>query len=201
MHYIVERLTEEIILYGFLEKEKKEEYVYGLEVFAEKIVSYGILFVLALWMHMLMPSLLFLGFFFVIRTRTGGYHASSYQACLLSSIIILVMSMKVLLKWLLRYMCITYILLAGASLVIWFLSPVNHPNLNLDSEEVEGCRKSAREILLLECGGILIGHMMKLSMVYLASSAMGMIMCAVLIIMAKGLRQEVNNYGEKNGTS
>ena len=68
-------------------------------------------------------------------------------------------------------------------------SPVNHPNLNLSKEEMSDCRKGVyvailTEVLIASCLYLLSGILH----IFIASA---IILCALTVILAKLLRQEI----------
>lgn len=89
----------------------------------------------------------FLAAFCLLRSRTNGYHAKSAGRCLIYSIIGEVLFLKVLpMVWNDIICCIV---LTVSFVLIWFLAPYNHPNMDLSSEEVTACAKSAKQRLCL----------------------------------------------------
>lgn len=57
MHNMACSLTDYLILNGFIEGDKSEEYIYGFEVIFGKILNYGTLLVLACINHNLIPTM------------------------------------------------------------------------------------------------------------------------------------------------
>ena len=73
--------------------------------------------------------------------------------------------------------------------VLFIFSPVNHPNLNLSKEEMSDCRKGVyvailTEVLIASCLYLLSGILH----IFIASA---IILCALTVILAKLLRQEI----------
>lgn len=80
--------------------------------------------------------------FCVLRIRTNGYHAKSASRCISYSILAEVFFLKVLPMVLNNF--IAFVALTVSIVVIVFFAPYNHPDMNLSSEEVTTCAKSAK---------------------------------------------------------
>ncbi len=183
---------------GIIEKGRAEEYVYGLEMLFEKVISYTILVILAVAIDMLVPSLVFLVFFLTLREWGGGFHASTYGGGLIGTILIYLFCSKILVDFFMVERMTMYIALAVTSVCILALAPVNHPNLSLTEKEMGDCRMGVRVALFAELAAILVGIAMRIDSSYIIFASMGVIMCGVLLLVAKILRQEVKP-GEKGG--
>lgn len=112
----------------------------------EKRITSAIAFVPLLIIGLLITNpaklLAFLITFFLLRTRTNGFHAKSGGRCLLYSILGEVFFLRVLpMVW---NDIIAFIALGMSIMLIWILAPYNHPNMDLSSEEVVVCAKSAK---------------------------------------------------------
>lgn len=85
------------------------------------------------------------------------------------------------------YLCVVIV----SVIIVFLFAPVNHPNLQLNDEEVRICKKSARRLIV----GISIGAiiLIKLNMisecVYYMIAGMGI--NTGLLLLAKILKQEV----------
>ncbi|MBB2182863.1 accessory gene regulator B family protein [Lachnospiraceae bacterium MD1] len=192
VHKIAVRISESLINNGMSNRDNVEYYIYGIEVFIEKITFYLIVLSLALYFRLFIPSILFLVFFIALRGRTGGYHAKRYISCLLGSTLLFLSCCKVFAPFLLNNTLIMYLLCAIASVIILIFAPVNHPNVNMDSEELNSYRIRARVVLGLELLYIVTLSILRIKSVYIIFPSMGIIMCAVLLMIAKIIKQEVS---------
>ena len=90
------------------------------------------------------------------------------------------------------YNCyVMVILLVVSILVIGVVGTVNHPNMHMDSMELSGNRRRAIINLALETGVIIISIYIGIDKVSIGYMAMGVIQCAILLCMAKIMKQEV----------
>lgn len=74
--------------------------------------------------------------------------------------------------------------------IIGIIGTVNHPNMNMNAEELAESKCEARIIVLLEasiiCGCVLLGA----DMLFISYMAIAVILCAALLCIAKILKQE-----------
>lgn len=87
--------------------------------------------------------------------------------------------------------------LAITIIVILTLAPVNHPNLDMNSKEIKNCKMGTKVVILIETVFILGGTICDVSKIYIVFSLLGMVMCAILLILAKIMKQEVKVHEEK----
>jgi len=73
-----------------------------------------------------------------------------------------------------------------------YIANVNHPNLALDADEVRDCKKSARTIVIVEMLCIISGIALSMNKVCIIYASLAIIMCAMLLSIAKLAKQEVN---------
>jgi len=191
IHNTASNMTAAMIKRKILTSEKKDYYAYILEGMIEKIITYSILIMISIIMHVTIPTLFFMLFFFSLRERTGGFHFNSFLKCLISTIIIYIFMNAVLITFLLSHEYSTYVVLSISAVIIMFIGNVNHPNLNLDSDEVRDCKKSARIIVMVELLCIMSEIALSMNKVCIIYESLAIIMCAMLLSVAKIAKQEV----------
>lgn len=115
---------------------------YALEKRITSVIAFIPLLIVGLLITNPARLLAFLITFFLLRTRTNGFHTKSVGGCILCSIVGEVFFLRVLpMLW---NKIIAFIALETSIVLIWVLAPYNHPNMNLSSEEVIACAKSAK---------------------------------------------------------
>ena len=87
MNTLSNYLTRCLISNNIVEKEQEEEYVYGFQIIFGKLLSYTTLILLSLYYEVLIPGLIFMGVFFSLRGRTGGYHARTSLRCYFATVV------------------------------------------------------------------------------------------------------------------
>lgn len=172
-----------------LDKKYKEESIYGLTIMLEKVVVYIVLICIAFIVKEPISGIIFAVSFLTIRQTTGGFHAKSFWGCLAGSVLTFLMALKVIAPLTEKYVMVTGIIFFMASVCIWCLAPVNHPNLSLSKYEQREYKIWSRIVWGMEFGIIMIGYL--LHMHWQQYIILAIIFCAVFILISKMLRQEV----------
>ena len=184
-------LTEKLLEKELINKSQQELYAYGLERVIGKIINYGSIMILAVVKHRVVLSIIFILFFVVLRSWTGGYHAKTKGWCMLGTILIYLISMQYMLPILEKRKDVILIGLSVATLVVWWWAPVNHPNISFDEIEVRQYRKRSRIVLIIELIVIFLLKLVNVKNEYYISASLGIEQCSFLIFMAKMFKQEV----------
>lgn len=195
MNFLANRLTDCLIANQITSDDYREQYVYGLEVFLEKILNFGTLLILSFVNQDFVPNIFFMITFFSLRGRTGGYHAKHAVTCYIGSIAIYYVMSHLIVPIVLqhKYEGILIGILMVSIVVIFLLAPVNHPNLHLDDFEVIKCRRMSRRLIIAECLGLLIFMWLHISPRCISYAVMGIGTDAGLLLIAKMIGQEVKS--------
>lgn len=192
---IVNAIVEQMEKENLLNIEMKEYFTYSIAMIIEKwITIISVLFVGGIFKHTV-QMMLFLFFFLLLRKRTGGYHASSFLHCYIETIIISIVVIHMCLISA-RYMMVIYLLVICSILVISFIGVVNHPNLALDYVEVNESKKAARCILAIESIIIVLLIVLDVCRLCVCYMSASIILCALLLGLAKIIKQEVKFENE-----
>lgn len=182
---------------NLLSVEMKEHYEYALIIMIEKWMTIlSILFISVLFGKSV-PMLLFLGFFLTLRKRTGGFHANSFLQCYIGSLIISVATIF-LCPVLENNMGVLYAMLVCAIVMISAAGTINHPGLALDEYELQESKRAARNMLCLESMILLAAITLDIRHIYICYMSMAIILCAILMCVAKILKQEVGTWERMN---
>ena len=192
VHDIANSMTDAMVNNKILISERRDYYAYILEMMIEKIITYSILILISIIMHVTIPTLFFMVFFFSLRERTGGLHLNSFSKCLISTLVIYFFMNSVLITFFLSHDNLLYVVLSISAVIIMYIANVNHPNLDLDADEVRDCKKSARTIVIVEMLCIISGIALSMNKVCIIYASLAIIMCAMLLSIAKLAKQEVN---------
>ena len=191
---MVEKLAN--IIVSQMEEEKllnckiREHYVYALVIMIEKWVTIISIISLSIIYGQFIPTILFCLFFLSLRKRTGGYHAEKFWQCYLETIVTYILIIFVC-STLVEYMNIVYIFLAGSIILISIIGTVNHPNMAMDELEIQESKSATRYLLCLECMVILAAIILNVCEICICYMSMAIILCAILISIAKIVKQEV----------
>ena len=178
-----------------LEEKYREDSIYGLTLVFEKLIVCTVLFMLSLLLGKFWEGVAFTVCFLMLRQTTGGFHAKSFPGCFIGSIATVVLTLEVFVPLLAKYKIIFGLTLVISVLCILLFAPVNHPDLMLTSEEQRKHRNWSRGILFMEIGAAGIGIILKMK--WQQYILMAIIICAVFIIVAKLIRQEVKTDENK----
>ena len=183
---IVEQLEKEKLI----EKCMKEQYLYALLTMTERWITITTIVVISLISNLFVPTCLFLLFFLSLRKRTGGYHAEKFWQCYLGTIGTYIF-IVVLCPAMLKYLTLMNIMVLMSVILIAVIGTVNHPNMAMNDLEFSESKKSARYRLLLECMVMSAFYFMGIDNIYMGYMSFAIILCAILLAVAKVLGQEV----------
>lgn len=189
IHSLVELMLKEHLI----DKGKQDDYVYALTCMTESIVTIGVILIISCFFDNIIPTISFLFFFFALRKRSGGYHARTFAGCFVGSICAYIAVVALCLipsfsKWL------QWILLFASGMLILILGAVNHPNMNMNQDEFKSTKNSTRLIAILETGIILFLAWLEGNNMVISYMSAAVILCGILLGLAKILRQEVTIY-------
>ncbi len=187
---MVLKLVNQMEMKKMIEKSDRDYYEYVLIMMIERIIAIGSLLIISVIFKQFLPTVAFLTFFLSLRKRTGGYHADKFWQCYLLTIITYIGVVRVA-PALSENPHMMYILLFFAVLVIEVFGTVNHPNINLDKNELRETKKAARLLVLIEIGIIAVLIMLKMNQLYVSYMSIAIIMCSFFMCLAKIIKQEV----------
>lgn len=191
-------LTDSLIKEGLISEELGEWYTYSFIRIIETVISVGTILLLSILLNNTVQTILFLFFFNTLRRRTGGFHCNEFWQCyiitnLMYFLIVIIepyIRLNEIAEWSMTVL---------AASVIFAVGTVNHPNISYDTQELCRSKTLARSILMVELVFIISMGAIGIDRVYVSYMSMGIILCAVLILLAKVFRQEVKEYeNEKN---
>ncbi len=194
MENIIEKLVDIII--GQLEKEKllnlemKPQYIYALITMIERWLTVATIIFISFLCKKTIPTILFLVFFLLLRKRTGGYHAEAFWQCYLGTITTYV-AIIFICPILIANRKFLYGLVIGAAILIWIIGTINHPNIAMDYLELQESKKASRYLLGLECMVLFYAIILNISGIYICYMSVAIILCALLLCIAKLIKQEV----------
>lgn len=149
MNILAEKITKYFIDNGITTEEMREANIYGVEIILGKILNYSTLIILALCNQNLIPIIFFMFVFFCLRGRTGGFHASRRINCYMGTIIMFFLVAKVVAPLINLNSGLMVLIVLISNVVIFLFAPINHPNLELSSEEIIICKNTSRWMVIL----------------------------------------------------
>lgn len=172
-----------------LEEKYREDSIYGMTLILEKVIVCTAIFIISFLLGKFWEGVVFTVCFLILRQTTGGFHANTFLGCFIGSITTVVLTLEVLASLLAKHTTIFGLAFIASIVCILFFAPINHPNLMLTMEEQRKHRNWSRGILSIEIGTAGAGYI--LQMKWQQYIMIAIIICAVFIVVAKLLQQEV----------
>ena len=139
---ISQRLVRFLLDKDVIQQENREIYQFGIEQFLTSVLNVLTTLVLGILFNEIIQSIIFVTAFMILRSYSGGYHASTSIGCYLLSTFSIVAVLSVMkFTEINNFICIGLLLLSG--IVIILLSPVSTINKPLDSIECVVYRKKS----------------------------------------------------------
>lgn len=191
MNKVAQRIVELLVNHKFLNRRRKEEYVYVVEILLEKTITFGTLIILSFLFSNVLQTIVFLFTFMNMRGRTGGFHMSSYKGCWLSTVILYIVLVYIIIPFFSGMGLYSYLLFTAAITIIFIISTVNHPNMRLSDLEYTEAKKVARLTSGLHWILITVLFFEVPNNIYILWAMVADIVCSILLVVAKSIKQEV----------
>ena len=193
MNKLIIKIVNYLIKCEVVSEDMREIHIYSVEVMLEKLLCYTTLLLLSWINHNILQTVVFIIVFFSLRNWTGGFHAKKYMYCYFGTVAIYFGVSRGMIPVMMTNRHMLLLIVATSIITIFLGAPVNHPNLQLSSEEIQICKKSARKLIIFI--SITVGVLIKLNIIseYVSYIVAGIGMDAGLLLIAKIFNQEVKN--------
>ena len=119
-------------------QEEVDSYSYGFHIIFISTVNWGIIFLIALLTHTLIPSAAYVAVVVTLRHHTGGYHADTHLKCCIISVLMYLL----VLFYINRIgntvgLIITILITLIALIIVLQLSPIIHKNNPIKSDKLK----------------------------------------------------------------
>lgn len=189
-----------LVTNNVIPSEHREFYIYGLELFFQKLALYFAILVIAVLTKTLLLSFVFVIAYTGLRRYTGGYHCKTAELCFIVSILIYLI-MVLIYVFDIPQIETTLAITSLLSLpVILRFSPVESENNPLEDKEKEKYRKLSIIISLILTLAAAISFCLNLKVVFY-SVAWSLSADAVLIILTLGRSSHEENNIEGDGNN
>lgn len=129
------RITAFFIKKGIWEEEKADVYEYGLDIIISSVSLTSLLLIMGVFLNKLLHTIVFILVFTLLRTQSGGYHATTRLGCAATTIFLyLTVIACTYIKWCdtIRVKSAEYLL----SIVLCAIyAPVENPNKPIPDEK------------------------------------------------------------------
>lgn len=190
---LVDRLVDFVITDTATNEKMRDWYVYSLLHIVETMVSCVTVLMLGFVSGQIIPVFLFLIFFLLLRSKTGGFHCDSFRNCYFGTIIC-VIGVEAIEYMLRNNVVVIHSLFVFAFLTVGAIGALNHPNVNMDQKEFTDAKRMARIILFIETIVIAAFLGLKADRELTNYMMLAVILNAVLILIGINKHQEVKEY-------
>lgn len=184
------KIVNQMEMQKIINKSSCEYYEYALIAMVEQAVTVGTMLLLGLLFGQFLYTICFLVFFLSLRKRTGGFHADKFWQCYLMTVVTYTLVIQIA-PVLCETPAVLYGLLSFAILLICVMGTINHPNMDMDRDELRESKKAARLLVLMEAMIISVLVYLKADVLYISYMSAAVILCALLMCLAKMIGQEV----------
>lgn len=183
----IDSFTNMCIDNGYITQEEAPWLHYGIE---KRITTFIIsipMLIVGAWISSPEMAISFYISFYLLRSRTNGLHAKSVGGCFILSILAEMLFLRIL-------PCVWNDIVAAALLIastvsIHILAPYNHPNMDLSSEELVECARSAKRRLFALILFLVVMYVLHFNQLA-AGVLLGIVMVAVTLTFAYILKGE-----------
>ena len=142
MKYCVNRIVCFCYKNGFVSENQVPWLRYSIEKRLYSIISIAPFAILSVWLSNWVCAISFISSFCFLRSRINGYHAKTVIGCILVSLIIEVLSFKIIYPVLVPIASVVICIVCFCILLSF--APYNHPNMHYSADEVLALKKSIR---------------------------------------------------------
>ena len=143
-------LTDYCLRHDIIAEEDIPWFQYGIEKRVSTVIVGIPVFIVAVLLSDILTATAFYVSFYLLRTRTNGFHASTVWGCLCSSLLCITVFLGILNPILIRPAAVG--LSFAGTVIVFILAPYDHPNMNYTEKELLACKKSSR----FRCSALLI---------------------------------------------
>lgn len=137
IHKLSTMISSQLVKHKIISEELEGIYIYGVEITISSIIGFIITAVIGLLFNAFIQTMIYYAVFVILRSMTGGYHASSYFKCnfifSLITIFVIVFS-KAASEVHTTIGTLTMLFLSAAAIFIW-LAPIENPNKPIEKKK------------------------------------------------------------------
>lgn len=184
-NYIVRKMLQ----YEIIDEERQDDYIYALIQITESAIVVGSIFLISVILGRVIPTTIFLLFFYLLRRRIGGYHAKTFKGCYIMSIVFYLIgwcwgeNVYINLKE-------QFLIFLIASLIIFSIGAEIHPNMKMTQQEIIATKKKARLVLTLETIIVLFVKHLGTFLLIVSYMMYAIVLCCICILLAVFHREE-----------
>ncbi len=147
---IANRIADFIYSNSDLPDDERDVYVYGYEIAISSVITFSLLITTGLVFNRLIEAIVFFAVFYLLRRRTGGYHADTYFKCnlifelnVLSVMLICCMDMPIIAQVAVNLAAFLLCLIITA-----IKAPISNPNKPIPDDMKSNHKKRALALII-----------------------------------------------------
>jgi accessory gene regulator B len=132
-------------------RDRDAVYTYALELLISHFCSFMTILLIAALCHIIRPTFIFLLFYVPLRAKTGGYHASSYLLCYITTVIVYTAAI-LFLFYVLPLLstasnCLIFVLCA---VYILYRAPIINSHHPLSTQQISNAKVAIKFLLVID---------------------------------------------------
>ena len=136
-------------------EEKREIYQYGIECILNTVITFGIIFLYAIFTQELKIAICWFLFFLPLRHTAGGIHAHTRLVCFGISLVVgigsIIVNKYIPYENIFGFACMLF-----SVIIIFIAAPVIHPNHPVSEQRKNKIKIVARWMVIIESGCLII---------------------------------------------
>jgi len=182
---IAEKLVFQATNSGVIKDKDHDLYLYAFHALISYTCSFATMFVIALLMHRLIESVIFIFFFYPLRIYAGGFHEKTELRCYITSTIMFISMILIDIVGVPGIPVWTSCIVLVISIIVIFVkAPLESKNKSLSYDELIKYKKLTRLIVVVETFIIAVAFALNFQQIYLYYAVSGMATTAILLIMS-----------------
>lgn len=189
-------IVNRMILEGIISHDEKDEYIYNVLCFLEKVVSYVVILSISAMVHKLIETVVFIISLSLIRRYSGGVHCENFFTCLIVSAIVCNSG------WMfLPLVKRIYPMYQGgvilSMVIVFVIGSINNFNIAWDISEYRYAKHISRLSVIFETTVLLLMTVIGISIDIQFYISYAIVVCAISMLLEIRKRGGVN-YEEYN---
>lgn len=191
MEKIAKNITEFFIANKMISVNKKEWCIYVLQKKFLSLASTILIIIISVFNRYVIETVSFSIAFITLRKKSGGIHMNNPGLCIFASSV-MVGTLPLVINWMELYENIIIISLIVSIYIITKFSPINHPNIHFNRDEILANRRKVKIICKCIIVSYVVFYIINVNTIANCIS-LAAIYDAIGMLLSKLLLQEVKN--------
>lgn len=179
-----------------ISEDESEKYIYGVQVVLEKIISYSLIFGLAILLHHFSEVFLFFCSLSALRKYAGGIHCRKYSSCLIASMLVTLSSIAIFPIVERSYPIYQSVIIVSMIFMV-LIGSVNNPYIDWNDSEFIVAKRIARLTIVVEALVLLLLIEIQVPVRIRFYLSYGIVVCAISMLLE--IHRKGGGTNEENG--